>query len=178
MTPAPVLERNIALIGFMTAGKSQVGLALAARTGLPFHDVDALIEGVEGRPVHRIFETDGEPYFRRLEARILAELCAGSGQIIGCGGGTVLAEENRRLLEARCVRVWLRVSASSVLARLEQPDSPRRPLLENRETGLVVPELLRQREAFYAESDELVETDGRAVSEIAEEIALRLGLWS
>lgn len=169
-------DRNIALIGFMTAGKTRVGGAIAERTGLPFHDIDLIIEGIERAPVHAIFAQQGEAYFRQLETRVLSDLCDGAGQIIGCGGGTVLSEENREILRRRCVRVWLRVSAPQVVRRLEQPESPRRPLLENRDLDLFVPELLGQREVFYADAEIRVETDGRAIEEIAEEVVARLGL--
>ena len=172
--------KNIALLGFMTAGKSRVGQALALRTGLPLRDVDLLIEAIEGIPIHRIFQEKGEPYFRALESRVLADLCAGSGQIVSLGGGTVLLAENRALLRARCVAVWLGVSVEQVLTRLADPESPRRPLLEGRDPAVLVPQLLGQREAFYAEAlgdDGIrVETDGRGIDDLAAEIALRLGL--
>ncbi len=171
-----LLDRNIALIGFMAAGKTQVGAALSRRSGLPFVDVDALVESLEQAPVHRIFREKGEAYFRRLETIVLRNLCEGSGAIIGCGGGTVLAEENRRMLHERCILVWLRVSGGEVLDRLARPDSPRRPVLEGLDPARVVPDLLRAREPWYEEADFKIETDGRSVEDIAEEISLRLGL--
>ena len=105
---ALLLDRNIALVGFMTAGKSRVGRELARITGLPFVDVDDLIEGLEGMPIHDIFQARGEPYFRQVETAALQGLCHGSGRIVACGGGSMLAEENRRLLRERCLTVWLR----------------------------------------------------------------------
>ena len=160
----------------MTAGKTRVGEALAGRTGMPFVDVDSFITRLEQRPIHEIFRERGEPYFRKLEAQVLVQLCQGNGQIISCGGGTILLAENRELLAARCETVWLRVSEESVLDRLEQPDSPRRPLLEGLDTVEIVGRLLAQREPFYAQADHIVDTDGRHVLQVAEEIALRLGL--
>jgi len=103
------VERNIALIGFMTAGKTRVGEALARLCGLPFFDIDALVENLEGLPVYRIFQTRGEPYFRQMESAVLAGLCRTSNQILALGGGTVLSADNRRLLKERCLRFWMRV---------------------------------------------------------------------
>ena len=178
--PSWLETKNIALLGFMTAGKTRVGQALSRRTGLPFHDIDALIEGIEGQSIQRIFQTQGEAYFRALETRVLTELCQGGGQILSCGGGTVLAAENRQRLRERCVSVWLVVSSDQVLLRLADPESPRRPLLEGRDPAILVPELMRQREALYAETlaggGFRVETDGREIEEVAADIALRLGL--
>lgn len=159
----------------MTAGKTRVGQALSGICGLPFRDIDELVEALEGLPVHRIFQTRGEAYFRRIETTVLRGLCQSAGQIIGCGGGTVLAEENRRLLRERCVTVWLRVAEPEILARLEQPESPRRPLLEETDAEAVVSRLLRAREPLYSEADHVIETTGRPVEEIAREVALLLG---
>jgi shikimate kinase len=168
--------RNLALIGFMTAGKTQVGVALARLTGYPFVDIDALVEGIEEKAVHRIFAEKGEPHFRRLETTVLRDLCRGAGTIIGCGGGTVLAEENRRLLAEHCVTVWLRVSEDEVLRRLEDPASPRRPVLEGLDPGDTVARLMLARDPLYRGADLEVDTDLKTVEAVAREITLRLGL--
>jgi len=169
-------DRNLALTGFMTAGKSLVGQELARRTGMPLVDIDQLICEIERMPVHEIFRTRGEPYFRRIESQLLHQLCQGSGQVISCGGGTVLDPANLELLRNRCVTVWLRVSEESVLRRLEDPTSPQRPLLESLEPGIVVHKLLLQREPLYAQADFVVDTDGRTVQEVADEIIRELGI--
>ena len=171
-----LFDRNLALIGFMAAGKTRVGEELASLTAMPFCDVDVLIERLESLAIHEIFASKGEPYFRGLESQVLAQLCQGHGQIIGCGGGTVLAAENRSLLRDRCVTVWLRVSERTVLDRLEQPDNPRRPLLEGRDAPTVVRDLFLQRERFYAEANHVFDADGVAAPELAQRIALQLGL--
>jgi len=160
----------------MAAGKTRVGTALSRFCGWPFIDIDLLVEGLERATVEEIFRRSGESYFRRLESTVLHDLCRGSGRIIGCGGGTVLSVENREALKRRCVTVWLKVSQPEILARLERPDSPRRPLLEGVDPREIVPALLRARQPFYAESEHAVETDGREVDEIAREIAVLLGL--
>jgi shikimate kinase len=166
--------RNLALLGFMTAGKSRVGESLARLTGLPFIDLDGAIEERVGLPVHRIFAERGEPFFRNEESLALADLCRAAGTILACGGGTVLRPENRSILRERCVRIWLRVSRGEVLARLALPESPRRPLLEGKDVPALVDALLREREPLYGESELTVETDGRAPVEVAREIARRL----
>jgi shikimate kinase len=171
-----IVDQNIALIGFMAAGKTRVGLALSSITGWPFRDIDALIEGIAQLPVHQIFEERGEAYFRQLETAVLRDLCQGRGQIIGCGGGTVLLEENRLRLRDRCYTVWLRVSMRTVLERLDEPQNPRRPLLEGRDFEAVIERLLQAREPLYREADWAVEAEGRGVDEIAREIAVQLGL--
>ena len=88
----------------------------------------------------------------------------------------MLSPENRRVLKERCVSVWLHVAPPEVLSRLEQPDSPRRPLLEGTDPQVLIPGLMRAREPLYGEADFRVETTGKSVEDIAREIALLLGL--
>ena len=168
--------RSLALIGFMTAGKTQVGLELQRLTGLPFVDVDAEIERREGMSVHRIFERSGEARFRETEAHVLRELLEGPVRVLGCGGGTIVRADNRAALAVRAVRIWLRVSESTIHERLARPDGPRRPLLGGKDARAGVAALVRERGRFYRECDLTIETDGRAIRAIALEIARALAL--
>ncbi len=171
-----ITGRNIALIGFMASGKTSVGALLGERTGLPFIDIDRILEDLEGLSVAEIFARRGEAYFREREGRLFRQICEGSSQIIACGGGTTIDQQNRDCLAARCVAVWLRASAGEILQRIAEPGAPVRPMLREGDRSLIVPELMRRREAFYAGAELIVETDGRTVEEIAGEIAARLGL--
>ena len=79
----------------MASGKTSVGRALAERTGWTFVDADDVIVARAGKPIHRIFEEDGEPAFRELERRVIADLCAKERQIIASGGGAFVSPQNR-----------------------------------------------------------------------------------
>ena len=86
---------NLVLVGMPGCGKTTVGRALAQLSGKPFVDLDEEIVRRAGRPIPYIFQTEGEEAFRELEARVLAEVCAQSGQVVATGGGAVLRAENR-----------------------------------------------------------------------------------
>jgi shikimate kinase len=90
--------QNIILVGFMGAGKSRVGRELARRTGWPLVDTDQEVQRRAGKPIHRIFQEDGEAAFRALERQVVAQACQGSGQIIAAGGGAFVDSDNRRLM--------------------------------------------------------------------------------
>jgi len=171
-----IAGRNVALIGFMASGKTSVGEALSVRTGLPFRDVDGLIEGMEGATIAEIFATRGEAYFREREGALFRGLCEGQDQIIGCGGGTLMDPRNRTALVTRCVAVWLRASAAETIRRIETPGAPMRPLVKGADPRIIVPSLLRAREGLYQGAELLVDTDGRTIEEITEEIRLALDL--
>ena len=86
---------NLVLVGMPGCGKSTVGKALSALSGLPLVDLDEEIVRQAGRPIPEIFAQEGEQAFRDLESRVLAEAMAQPGRIVATGGGCVLRPENR-----------------------------------------------------------------------------------
>ena len=95
---APSVSR-IVLTGFMGAGKSTVGRALAAALGWNFLDLDDLVEDLAGLSIPDIFATLGEPHLRRLESRALARALSVPHAVIALGGGAPETLTNRLLLE-------------------------------------------------------------------------------
>lgn len=91
-------QTNLVLVGMPGSGKTTVGRLLAERTGKPFLDLDSEIVKRAGKSIPDIFAQAGEASFRDLESKVLAEVCAGSGQVIATGGGSVLRRENRQAL--------------------------------------------------------------------------------
>jgi shikimate kinase/3-dehydroquinate synthase len=118
------LSRHIALIGFMGAGKSTLGGALAERLGRRFVDVDAEIEETEG-PIHEIFARDGEPFFRDLEGAYLqAKLAIADPSVIALGGGAVTTPAVRELLRERATTIHLDVAVDTAWERSRGTDRP------------------------------------------------------
>ncbi len=102
-----VQMQNIVLVGMPGCGKSSVGTQLAEKLNRPFVDADAEIEKAAGMPIPEFFKLYGEPAFRDLESRVLAELGKRSGAVIATGGGAVLREENYAALHQNGAIVWL-----------------------------------------------------------------------
>lgn len=165
--PAPV----IAIIGAPGSGKSTVGPLLAARLGLDFVDVDEVISRVEGRPISDIFATDGEPYFREVEAReTLAALAAGG--VVSLGGGAPLTPSIGQALD-RVRTVWLEVSARTASGRVGLNDATRPLLLGNVHSRMV--RLLAERRPVYAAPADIhVVTDSLHPGQIVEQILVEL----
>jgi len=114
---ATAIDRHIALIGFMGAGKSTVGKQVAVLTGRPFIDVDAEIERRHG-PIPKLFER-GEEEFRRLETAVAAEMLARSPSVIALGGGAFQAARSDRALT-----VLLDVDVETAWERSRESDRP------------------------------------------------------
>lgn len=165
-------RRNIVLIGFMGAGKSAVGRAVADGSGLELVDTDLLVEQEAGRPVAEIFATEGEAGFRSREARAVGAAASRQSCVIASGGGAILSLRNYQALRDSGDIVYLRSSPEQLRARLS--DDTARPLLAD---PAAFDRLLAERTpAYEAAADLIVDTDDRTPAEIAADILARLGV--
>lgn len=164
------MKNNIVLIGFMGCGKTTVGEKLSQMMKYTFLDTDQYIEKKEGKTISRIFDEEGEAYFRNLEILSLRELVAECGQtVLSTGGGLPLREENAKLLQQLGFVVYLRVRKETVLKRLEGDTT--RPLLQCENPEEKIRELLEYRDPIYEVGAHLtVDVDVCSVEEIVEEI--------
>ena len=162
---------NIVLVGFMGSGKSTVGPELAGRLGRTFIDLDQEIEAEAGRPIPEIFADEGEIGFRQREQRGLVRALQRDGAVIAAGGGAPLAEDNWRQIREGNTVVALTAEPAELARRLER--SSARPLLKP-STHAAIASLMPARSIRYFEADLLIETDGKAPTELAGRIASRL----
>lgn len=150
--------KNIVLVGFMGSGKTTVGRLIAAETGMPLVDMDALIEQRAEKPIARIFQEEGEAHFRRLERGLVQELAALEGHIISTGGGIVLNPDNIADFEKTGLVVCLLADAETVLDRVRHDTA--RPLLAGDKQHRII-ELLEQRRPLYEGITHRIDTSGR-----------------
>lgn len=155
------------LVGAPGAGKSTVGRRVAERLNVPFLDTDQAIEAKAGMSVADIFINQGEPEFRALEESVVAEAIAHSTGIVSLGGGALLSEATRNLVKD-CTVIWLQVTASDAASRVGMTGS--RPLLLGNVRGTLM-KLLEERTPLYEEvADLIVDTAGRPVRAIADDV--------
>ncbi|MFC1482074.1 shikimate kinase [Candidatus Neomarinimicrobiota bacterium] len=149
---------SIFLIGMMGSGKSTVGPSLADQLGFTYVDLDREIATLLGRSITMVFEQQGETTFRREEARCLAYFAQYTGQVIDCGGGIVLDEDNRALLKTNNT-IFLNASIDTLVTRLANVSN--RPVL-NLDLSLEqqITELVVERMPLYMQcSRQQIETD-------------------
>jgi shikimate kinase / 3-dehydroquinate synthase len=120
----PALDRHVALIGFMGAGKSTVGREVARRLQRDFHDLDDEIEEATGTTVADVFDRGGEDRFRELELRHLTRLLEAKRSVVALGGGAVTTEGVRELLRRRAVTVLIEVDIDTAWERVRESDRP------------------------------------------------------
>jgi len=166
-----VPARAVFLVGFMGAGKTSVGRALSRRLGWRFEDLDDRIQTREGRTVPEIFQQSGEAGFREAERAALAELLqqqSGAPLIAALGGGAFAQAEIAALLaEAEVTTVFLDASPDELWRRCGT-DVVERPLRREEAEFRRLYDLRRPR---YLHATLRVETNGRAITEIVDEIA-------
>ncbi|MCU0703708.1 MAG: shikimate kinase [Fimbriiglobus sp.] len=149
---------------------------LAARTGRPFLDADAVLEADAGCSIHDLFTIEGEDGFRDRESATLRKLASGPPTIVATGGGAILRPTNRELLRATGFVVWLQASAELLWNRIstDPTTAQRRPNLA--EGGFQeVKALLAAREPLYAATAHTVVDATRSPEEVASDI---LGKWN
>ncbi len=159
------LPRKIWLVGFMGSGKTTVGRALAGLLGLPFFDLDERIEMTSGRTIRAIFESEGEPEFRRREEAFVEGSFAIPEGVFASGGGTLGSEANRRVVFAPgVVSVFLDVPFEELERRLSGKTD--RPLFRD---AAGARDLLDARSAFYRMATLQIRLTGRETPEAAAE---------
>lgn len=146
---------NIALCGFMGAGKTVVGKELAKITGRKFVDTDEMIEQQTGVSIPAIFASRGEEYFRELEFEICRKTADIKNAVISTGGGAMTFERNVEAIKKGAKVVFLDASFDVICDRVG--DASSRPLFKNRENAKKLYD--ERREKYLAAADHVVNGD-------------------
>lgn len=161
----------------MASGKSTIGPILANTLGWNFYDLDKLIEDAASKSVRKIFEENGEDYFRELETETLKKTNGLENYIIALGGGTVANQLNLELIKSSGFLIYLESSSEETYKRLRfKRDRP--ALLFDGEDEPTKAEflekinsLLQKRISYYNQADLKINTDncqvGRTVDKLS-----------
>jgi shikimate kinase len=163
--------RCVVLIGFMGAGKTTVGRALAKSLRWNFLDLDDVIEQREHKSVAEIFASSGEPAFRRMESVALAALLqdrqGGGDLVLALGGGAFVQKQNRDALNSAGAITVLLEAPVEELRRRCQAEHKVRPLAQQ---DARFNELFAARRADYALARFTVQTLNKSVEQVTAEI--------
>jgi shikimate kinase len=162
---------DVVIVGAPGSGKSTVGALLAERLGVPFVDVDTVVEAEAGKPIGEIFAEDGEPAFRAVEEATTQRLLAEPG-VLSLGGGAILSATTREALRGQRV-IWLQVGIAAAMKRIGLATA--RPLLLGNVRGRLIA-LLNERIPLYAQvATDVVDTDDLSPAEVVESIVASVG---
>ncbi|WP_315351909.1 shikimate kinase [Segatella oris] len=153
--------RRIILIGYMGAGKTTVGKALAKELRMPFYDLDWYIESRMHKTVKAIFYERGEAGFRKIEHNMLHEVAEFEDIIISCGGGTPCFFDNIDYMNRQGETVYLKATPEVLYGHLKMGKTIR-PLLLNKtadEVQVFIREQLAQREPYYSKAKHVLDVN-------------------
>jgi XRE family aerobic/anaerobic benzoate catabolism transcriptional regulator len=167
----PDALRVVALLGLRGAGKTTIGKQLARRLRVRFVELDRQIEKAADMSLAELFSLYGEEYYRRLERETLAEVLADKRpMVLATGGGIVASPDTYALLKKSAVTVWLRAAPEDHWNRVVS-QGDRRPMADHPQAMAGLRALLAARDPLYAGADHTVETSGRSVDAIVDDLA-------
>jgi len=167
----PGAPRVVALLGLRGAGKTTIGKQLARRLHLRFVELDRQIEKAADMSLAELFSLYGEDYYRRLERETLTEvLAARRPMVLATGGGIVASPDTYALLKKSAVTVWLRAGPEDHWNRVVS-QGDRRPMADHPQAMADLRALLAAREPLYASADHTIDTSGRAVAAIVDDLS-------
>jgi shikimate kinase len=135
----------------MGCGKTTTGKKLAKKLGYNFLDLDIEIEKHEQTTIAKIFESQGEAYFRKLEHQFLTAFNCKNNTVISCGGGTPCFYNNMEMMNNIGYTVYIQMSAEALFSRLKQAKTTR-PLLHSMNDEALkhyIEDKLNERESVY-----------------------------
>ena len=166
--------KKIILCGYMTSGKTTIARLLAKASGIPYKDLDEIIEKKTGKSIPDIFKEDGEIKFRKIEHEALKDVLSHDEPfILALGGGTPCYANNHEFLKQDdVVSVYLKAGIPELLKRLRQQDV-KRPLLDSLAPEAqeeFIAQHLFERSYFYHQAKHVVAVDGKLPEDIVNEI--------
>ena len=151
--------KSIIIIGYMGAGKTTVGKALAHDLGVMFYDLDWYIESRMHKTVKQIFDEVGEEGFRKIEHNMLHEVAEFENIVLSCGGGTPCFFDNMDYMNTLGETLYLKATPETLYEHLKMGKGVR-PLLLNKtpeEVKVFIREQLKQREPFYEKAKHILD---------------------
>ncbi len=162
---------NIALCGMMGSGKSAIGKILANKLDYNFIDADKMIEIDAGKTIKKIFEEDGEEYFRVLEEKITIDILEHKETIVSLGGGAIVNKKIRSSIKKNSYNIYLNVDIDILMKRLQ--NSQTRPLIYKKNLKKKLINLISIREKFYQKADLIIKNE-KNIIETTENIIKKL----
>src|SRR5690349_13304911 len=169
--------RRIGLVGLRGAGKSTLGKLLAEKLGVPFVELDRMVEQQYGASIPLLIEMSGVATFRRHERACLERVIAeNKSAVIATAGGIVSNPETYGLLLRRTHTVWISAQPQEHMSRvMKQGDF--RPMAKNREAMADLHSILESRRADYARAELNLDTSGATVQQSFAKLTRLVAPW-
>ena len=160
-------KENLVFLGMMGSGKSSIGLLISRKLNIDFIDVDNEIEKKTGMKISKIFEQNGEKYFREVEEVITLKLLKKNKVVISLGGGAFLNNKIKKEVLENHVSFWLYWDIKTLLDRIK--NSKKRPIAYKSSKNEMI-ELIKKRSITYSKAMYKINCENLTKNEIVRNI--------
>ena len=156
------------------SGKTSLGLELSSRLEIPFYDTDAMLTDKHGMSITDMFQSWGEPEFRKRESEMLKLVMGKDAGLVSLGGGAVLMKSNRSYIKKNNLVIYILLSLEGLIKNIQDPAD--RPLIDfSHDKEAKVKDLLNEREDIYKEcADIVINMDGLSITAGADKILAQI----
>jgi len=161
------LKENLVFLGMMGSGKSSIGSIVSKKLELDFIDVDKEIENKLGMKISKIFENEGEKYFRQIEETITLKILKKSNIVISLGGGAFLNNKIKKEILENHISFWLDWDIKTLINRIK--DSQKRPVAFNASKNELT-DLIKKRSIVYSKAMYKINCENLKKNEIVENV--------
>tara|TARA_B100001142_G_C14167722_1_gene590971 strand:+ start:175 stop:693 length:519 start_codon:yes stop_codon:yes gene_type:complete len=166
-----IIANHIFIIGMMGSGKSSIAPLLSSKINLPYIDTDRDLIEIMDADIKDIFKTLTKQKFYDLESTYFLEHVKGKQHIYATGGGIVLKQSNRKMLQNNGITIFLETSISTLYSRIASDYNTERPLLFNSLNKNTIKEILLERNQHYLDcADIIIKTDNKQLNTVTSEI--------
>ena len=160
-------KENLVFLGMMGSGKSSIGLIVSKKLDVNFIDVDQEIEKKMGMSISKIFQTQGESYFRKIEETTTLKLLKRGKTVISLGGGAFLNNKIKKDILENHISFWLNWEIKTLVERIK--NSQKRPVAFDASKNELV-ELIKKRSIVYSKAMYKIDCENLTKNEIAKNI--------
>ena len=160
-------KENIVFLGMMGSGKTSIGSIVSRRLNLNFFDIDQVIEKNQDMKVAKIFETQGENFFREIEKKITLDTLRNKKGVIALGGGAFMNKIIKKEVLENHLSFWLNWDNDTIINRIK--NSKKRPLAVNSSRNKLI-EIIKKRSLIYSKALYKINCENLTKQEIARKI--------
>ena len=160
-------KENLVFLGMMGSGKSSIGLLLSKKLNIEFIDVDNEIEKKTGMKISKIFENNGEKYFREIEEITTLKFLKKNNLVISLGGGAFLNNKIKKEVLDNHISFWLHWDDKTLIKRIK--DSKKRPIAQKSSRSEII-ELIKKRSIIYSKAMYKINCENLTKNEIVKKI--------
>ena len=160
-------KENLVFLGMMGSGKSSIGLMVSKKLNIDFVDVDKEIEKKIGMTISKIFENQGEKYFRETEKLITLKLLKKNKTVISLGGGAFLNNKIKKEVLDNHISFWLKWDIKTLVNRIQ--NSQKRPIAFKSSKNELI-DLIKKRSIVYSKAMYKIDCENLTKNEITKNI--------